>query len=191
MRDLMRATRTHNSRPCRILLLCLMGVVASAPAQMQGGFAQAAPAGDSTNPVTISGRVVNASTGLPIARALVRINDRSMLTTHDGKFEFDQPANAGSNLQVTKPGFYASSEPGGSSGIYLRPSQETTALELRLYPEAIFTGTVTAPDGAPLPHILVSARRSMFNGSGHTWIPVAQMQTNSHGRFRLPVPSGD
>lgn len=176
----------YHLRRCT-LLLWLLGVVVVVPAQVQNS----SESSDSTNPVTISGRVVNASTGTPIARALVRLNDRAILTGYDGKFEFDQVTDASGNLQVSKPGFYASIEPGGSSGFYLKTSQVTTSLELRLYPEAIFTGTVTAPDGDPLPNILVSARRSMFNGSGHVWVPVAQIQTDSHGRFRLPVQSGD
>jgi hypothetical protein len=191
MRDTVRATRTRLHLRCHLLLLCVVGAATVAPAQMQSGIGQSAPTADSANPATVSGRVVNASTGLPVARALVRLNDRAMLTTYDGKFEFDEVTDTGTNLQVSKPGFYASIEPGGSSGIFLRTGQATTALELRLYPEAVFTGTVTAPNGDPLPNILVSARRSMFNGSGHTWVPVAQMQTDSHGRYRLPVPSGD
>jgi hypothetical protein len=168
-----------------------MGAATIAPAQMQSGAGQSAPAADSSNPVTVSGRVVNASNGLPVARALVRLNDRAMLTMYDGKFEFDDVTVTGANLAATKPGFYPSIEPGGSSGIFLRTGQPTTGIEVRLYPEAIFTGTVTEPDGDPLPNILVSARRSIFNGSSHSWIPVAQMQTDSHGRYRLAVPSGD
>jgi hypothetical protein len=151
-----------------------------------------APAADSTIPATISGRVVNAVSGQPIARALVRFNDRAMLTNYEGKFEFDQVTDENSNLQASKPGYNASLEPGGSSGIILRTSQIKAPLELRLYPEAIFTGTVTAPDGDPLEHVLVSARRSMFlDGVGHLWLPTAQVQTDSQGRFRLPVAPGD
>lgn len=190
MRETVRPIRTGSPIRYRLLLLCLAGAATLAPAQMQSGAGQSAAA-DSTGPTTVSGRVVNANNGLPVARALVRLNDRAMLTTYDGKFEFDEVTDTGTNLEANKPGFYPSIEPGGSSGLFLRTGQPTTGLEIRLYPEAIFTGTVTAPDGEPLPNILVSARRNMFNGSGHTWIPVAQMQTDSHGRYRLTVPSGD
>ncbi|HEV2709883.1 MAG TPA: carboxypeptidase-like regulatory domain-containing protein [Edaphobacter sp.] len=191
MRDAVRPTRTGSPLRCRLLLLCLAGAATIAPAQMQSGAGQSAPAADSANPATVSGRVVNASNGLPVARALVRLNDRAILTTYDGKFEFDEVTGTDANLEANKPGFYPSIEPGGSSGIFLHTGQATTGLELRLYPEAIFTGTVTAPDGDPLPNILVSARRSMFSVSGRTWIPVAQIQTDSHGRYRVAVPSGD
>jgi hypothetical protein len=143
------------------------------------------------DPHSISGKVVNASTGLPVWRALVRFNDRAMLTGHDGKFEFDQLPDAAGRLQVMKPGFYFSIDPGASSGIALRTGQVANPVELRLYPEAILAGTVVAPDGDPLPHIVVSARRSVFDDNGHRWMPVAQDQTDSHGRFRLAVAPGE
>lgn len=170
------------------LLVCLLGGAALAHAQTQTSPQSGT---DSAGPVTITGQVINASSGQPVARALVRFGSWAMLTTYDGKFEFDQVTDPTGYLQASKPGFYAGIEPGASSGVYLQASNATTPFVIRLYPEAIFTGTVTEPDGDPLSHILVSARRSMFNGSGHTWIPVAQTQTDSHGRFRLPVPSGD
>ncbi len=171
---------------CRILLPCLLGMAVIAPAQMSSGSAS-----DSDATVTLSGQVLNAVSNLPIARALVRINGRAILTSYNGKFEFGQVSDPSGFVQVSKPGFYASIEPGGSSGVFMQTSHVSTPLVLRLYPEAIFTGTVTEPDGDPLDHVVVSARRSMFNSSGHTWIPVAQAQTDSHGRFRLPVPVGD
>lgn len=155
-------------------------------AQVPGGSTSYSDA-----PVMISGQVVNAVSNMPIARALVRLNSRAMLTTYDGKFEFDQVGDPIGFVQVSKPGFYAGIEPGSFSGVFLRTNHVTTPLVLRLYPESIFTGTVTGPDGEPLAHVLISARRSMFTGSSHTWIPIAQSQTDSHGRFRLPVPSGD
>lgn len=170
----------------RILLPCLLGMAAIAPAQMSSGSASA-----SDTPVTITGQVLNAVSNMPIARALVRINGRAMLTAYNGKFEFDQVADSTPFVQASKPGFYSSSELESASGIFLQTSHMTTPLVLRLYPEAIFTGTVTESNGDPLAHVVVTARRSMFNSSGHTWIPVAQAQTDSHGRFRLPVPAGD
>ncbi len=134
---------------------------------------------------------MNAITGLPVPRALVRFNDRAMLTNHDGNFEFDQVTDTAGNLQVIKPGFYSNIDPEGASGMFLHTDQIAHPLELRLYPEAIFTGTVTAADGEPLPHVLVSARRSVFDDAGHRWSPVGQSQTDFHGRFRLTVPPGD
>ena len=173
------------------LLLCgFLTVVTGAswlPAQLQSSSATRT----SSDPVTISGRVINAVSGQPVARALVRFQDRALLTRQDGKFEFDQVTDAGGNLEAIKPGFYSSIDAGGGGGISWRANQNTAPVELRLYPESIFTGTVTAPNGDPLPYVMVSARRSVFSGSSHGWSVAAQRQTDSHGRFRLPVPPGD
>jgi hypothetical protein len=168
-------------------MLCPPGLAA----QMTG---DSLPSPDSSaqaaGPVTVTGRVINAMTNLPISRALVRFNGRAMLTGREGKFEFDQVTESTGFFQVIKPGFYSSIDPGGSATTSWRAGQEAS-IELHLYPEAIFTGTVTAPDGDPLPHVVVSARRRVYDDSGRGWIPVGQGQTDSHGRFRVAVPPGD
>ena len=141
--------------------------------------------------VTVSGQVVNAVTGAGIPRVLVKLDGRGVLTDHEGKFEFDQFTGAAGNLEATKPGFYLSTDSAEGSSISLQPAQLAAPIQIRLYPEALLTGTVTAPDGEPLQHVPVMARRSIFDEAARRWIPVAQSQTDSHGNFRLPVPPGD
>jgi len=115
-----------------------------------------------------------------------------MLTDHEGKFEFDQfLATGGVTLQVTKPGFYSSADGDPNSNTALRSDQLTTPIIVRLYPEGLLTGTITAPDGTPLPQVMVTAQRSMYNDTGHQWMAIANNMTNSRGEFRLPVPAGD
>jgi hypothetical protein len=140
---------------------------------------------------TVSGQVLNASTGLPVPRALVRFNDRAVLTDHEGKFEFDQLTEDSGNLQVIKPGYSSSTDLSEAGGENVRVSQIAAPLRVRLYPEALLTGTLTAPDGDPLPRIQVSALRSVFDDNNHRWTPAAQVLTDSHGNFRIPVPAGD
>jgi hypothetical protein len=141
--------------------------------------------------VTFSGVVINAATGVPVSRALVRMNDRAMLTDHEGKFMFDQLTSSGSAVvEVRKPGFYASLEPGLQS-IMLQGVQLTSPITLRLYPEALITGTITGPDGSPLSRVFVSALNSVYNETGHQWLPSGHSFTNSRGEFRLAVPPGD
>lgn len=149
------------------------------------------PASANTAPSTVLGQVVNASTGSPVPRALVRLNNRAVLTDHEGKFRFDQNTDSSANILVTKPGFYASTEMQEPGNLFLQGAQLGVPLELRLYPEALLTGTVIAPDGTPLPQIPVSALRSYFDDAGHRWLPIAQEQTDSHGNFRLPVQAGE
>jgi hypothetical protein len=142
-------------------------------------------------PSTVLGQVVNASTGSPVPRALVRLNNRAVLTDHEGRFRFDQNTDSSANILVSKPGFYASTEMQEPGNVFLQAAQLGVPLELRLYPEALLTGTVIAPDGTPMPRIPVSALRSYFDDAGHRWLPVAQDQTDSHGNFRLPVQAGE
>jgi hypothetical protein len=142
-------------------------------------------------PTKLAGRVINAATELPVPRALVRFNDRAMLTDHEGKFLFDQVTDANVNFQVTKPGYSMSSDPNDSPNTFFRLDQITAPVELRLYPDGLITGTVTAPDGELLARVAVQARRSTFDDPGRRWTTVAQTQTDLHGEFRLPVSAGD
>lgn len=147
--------------------------------------------GATTAPSTVQGQVINASTGAPVPRALVRLNLRAVLTDHDGKFRFDQNTDSSANVMVTKPGFSASTEMQDPGSVFLQGAQLGVPLELRLYPEAVLTGTVSAPDGTPLPRITVNAYRSFYDVTGHRWQITGQAQTNSHGDFRLPVQAGE
>jgi hypothetical protein len=142
-------------------------------------------------PSTVLGQVINAATGAPVPRALVRFNSRAVLTDHEGKFRFDQNTESSGNIMVTKPGFSASTEVQDAGNHYFQAAQMAVPVELRLYPEALLTGTVLAPDGTPLSQIAVIAMRSFYDDSGRRWLPTGQTMTNSHGNFRLPVPAGE
>ena len=148
---------------------------------------------DTSAPIRVTGRVVSATTGMGVPRALVRLNDRAVLADHEGKFEFPQFSSQQYNsLHVTKPGFYSSLDPYGGNAMQRVTSDQLAApLEVKLYPEALLTGTVTAPDGTPLPRVVVLARRSQYDEVSHRWLPAGQAQTNSHGEFRITVPAGD
>jgi hypothetical protein len=114
-----------------------------------------------------------------------------MLTDHDGKFAFDQVTESSGNIQVTKPGYSFSTDPGDGGGILVRVDPTAAPLELRLYPEGLITGTMSGPDGAPLSRIFITAHRRTFDEAGSRWMQVAQSETNSHGSFRLALPAGD
>jgi hypothetical protein len=139
----------------------------------------------------LAGRVVNAITGLPLPRALVQAGSRAVLTDHDGRFRFTAISETVSSLQITKPGFALTPEQLDGFDLPLAAFPDKSAIEALLYPDAILTGVVTASDGTPLPHILITLRRSLFNESGHYISPAARTQTDSQGNFRAPVPAGD
>jgi hypothetical protein len=141
-------------------------------------------------PSTVSGQVVNAVTGLPVARALVRLNDRAVLTDHDGKFEFNQNTEANGNVMIVKPGFSSSATDSETPPIYFQGDQLAAPLRLLVYPEAVLTGTVLGPEGEPLSGIAVTALRSLYDEGGRRVMNAGQAQTDSHGNFRMPVPAG-
>jgi hypothetical protein len=169
-----------------LVLLAQMGTIYPG-----GNSATGTSAGSADIPSTVLGQVINAATGAPVPRALVRLNNRAVLTDHDGKFRFDQNTANSANILVTKPGFSATTEMQEGGNLFLQGAQMAVPLELRLYPEALLTGTVLGPDGTPLSRIPVSALRSFWEDTGHRWVTVGQDQTDSHGNFRLPEPAGD
>jgi hypothetical protein len=126
-----------------------------------------------------------------VARALVRFNDRAILTDHDGNYRLDQITDSGGSLQITRPGFSMSTDPSDGGARFIQLNQISLPYDIRIYPEALLTGTITSPDGEPVAHVPVTVRRSLFDEAGHRWLPVAGTQTNSHGDFRILVPGGD
>jgi hypothetical protein len=173
-------------------LLCFVFLVIACTSRLSGQvLGQSSSVASSSNPILVFGQVVNAVFGTPIPRALVRLNDRAVLTDHEGKFQFDQFAGPGNSIQATKPGFYLSTDPSEAPILFLQPDQLSKPIQIRLYPEALLTGTITAPDGEPLPRVFVVARRSTYDEMGRRSIPAGQGQTDSHGNFRITIPSGD
>jgi hypothetical protein len=179
----------HSRNPRRLLLVgfCLAG---SFLGWVSFGHAQQM-AMQAPSVRNLTGQVLNAVTGQPVPRALVRLNDRAILADHDGKFEIDQISDSSGMLQVIKPGFSMSTDAANSPNIFLQLDQLSGPLVIRLYPEGLLTGTISGPDGEPLSHINVLARRSVYDESGHHWLPVGFTQTDTHGQFRMPVSAGD
>jgi hypothetical protein len=180
-----RPLRNGSTLPFLILVCILLGRQLTCSAQVGGSGV-----GTPITPNIVTGRVMNAVTGQPVSRALVRLNNRAVLTDSEGKFRFEQNIESTANILVAKPGFYASPEYGDAGNLYMQSPQLAMPLELRLYPEAVLTGVVLAPDGTPLSDISVSAMRSLYDELGHRWTPVGQSQSDAHGRYRIPVPAG-
>jgi hypothetical protein len=175
-----------------VFLIPLVSLCAQVGSSSMGSSSATGTAAPTTAiPSTILGEVINATTGAPVPRALVRLNNRAVLTDHDGKFHFDQNTASSANILVTKPGYSASTEMQDGGNLFLQAAQLSEPLQLRLYPEALMTGTVLAPDGSPLPRIPVSVLRSVYDDNGHRWVTVGQEQTDSHGNFRVTEPAGE
>ena len=85
--------------------LCLCASILTTPVRSQ-------TTGDEPAPVsrTVSGRVVDALHGTPVARALIHLNARAVLTDAQGRFTFPQFTDAQAFASVTKPGYTPSDD---------------------------------------------------------------------------------
>ena len=139
---------------------------------------------------SIHGVVLNANTDQPISRVLVQVERQSILTGHDGKFEFGNLNGTTVSVKAVKPGFYESVDP-YQSAIPSLPVGSSEEVQIRLYPESILVGTVSAPGGTPLSQVQIQALRRVNDESGGRWLMGGQTSTNSDGEFRLTLPGGD
>ncbi len=159
---------------------------AGAQAQVTAGGQSSTAAAD-----VVAGQVVNGISGAPVSRALVQLGARAMLADGEGRFRFEQAGQPPSVIRATKPGYSISPEQFDGGSAATSGNGDPLAVVVTLWPEALLTGTVLAPDGEPLPHIAVQARRSVFDEQGHRFQQAGQSQTDSHGEFRIPVTAGD
>src|SRR5579863_5445434 len=117
----------------------------------------------------ITGTIVNAIGGNPLARARVTIVDAKnrqkaqwMITSDDGRFDFKQVGLGKYSLQGARrgfiPAFYDEHE-GFSTAIVTGAGLDTEHLVLRLDPSAVITGKVLDESGEPLRQAAVSLYR--------------------------------
>ena len=135
------------------------------------------------------GTVLDGRNRQPIARALVHLGSRAVLTDHDGVFRFPAVSSASASFKPSKPGYYSGPE-GDDNDSQTLKLPVSAPIELLLYPESILAGTAVDAAGEGVPHLGVVARRSVFDENGHRWLPAGQTRTANDGSFRIPVPSG-
>ena len=140
------------------------------------------------DPYTVRGKVVNALTGAGIARVLVNLSSRRVLTDPQGNFEFPGYTLARGSVSFSKPGFSNSVE--GAQQARLMGSQDLSSpLELKLYPNPILTGIITGRDGLPIAGAQVRIVMASLDTNGLRWINAGASQTNIHGEYRFnPAP---
>ena len=173
-----------------VVIAAVFGSFAWAQAPIANGTGSI-PSGTTATSRTVQGRVINALTGATIARALVSLNNRSVLTDSEGRFAFPDFTDASASAIVTKPGF-APSASGLAAGAVTRQriTDLDATIELKLYPDAVISGTLTDGDGLPLERVPVSLLRQYMQPDGLRWQPVRTVQTTSRGEFRFREPAG-
>ncbi len=137
----------------------------------------------------LQGRVTNALDGAVVPRVLVQINNRSVLTDSQGRFEFPDFTDTQAFVVLTKPDY---SQSNSSSLVNTRQKivNLDASIDLKIYPNATISGLVTGRDGLPLTHVGVSLKRGVFDQNGWRWIPSHSVQTDLHGEYRFREPSG-
>lgn len=154
-----------------------------------GRYGRAVATSASSTPFTVSGRVVDGISGLPVARALVSLGGRAVLTDGVGRFQFPGFREPEGVVRVRKPGFRESQDAVGGERQSLAVKLSGT-LELKLYRDAVIAGALTGSDDVGLEQIPVQLRRLTFDGSGRRWAQVGFALTNTHGGFRFAVGAG-
>lgn len=159
------------------------------------------PTDTRTGTAAITGAIFDATTGGPIAGAIVVLEERvpgspkrsyAQMTTAKGRFAFvDLPASPMYFLTTTKPGFldggYGRTDPRGSGApIALVEGQWLRDVRLTMAHPGSISGTVIDERGEPvvgvhvrvLPQILVSGRTQ--------WLAGVVAQTDDRGVYRIP-----
>jgi hypothetical protein len=155
----------------------------------------------SSAPTKIAGTVVSAMTGVPLGHARVSISDTKnrahtvwMITSDNGRFEFDQVRAGKYALQGAKQGYlpaaYEQHEQ-FSTAIVTGTEFDTTRLVLRLTPMASIDGMVIDEAGEPVREGQVTLYRENHAESITRISPVDREKTNDLGTFEFaPLAPG-
>jgi hypothetical protein len=177
-------------RPCSILALCCL-ILAT-----QLVFAQNATLLEPNTLYRLEGTVINDHTGGPVPHALVEVFGSSkiaMLTDAEGRFTIENLPQGSLTVSARKPGFYA---PSGTETMQSFTSvtvgPNINKCELRLVPEAGFTGEITDSDGEPLEGASVQVLAAKVIEGRRQITPVGRNVTaDEGGNFHLAgLPAG-
>ena len=148
-------------------------------------------------PSTISGTVVNAVTGAPVARALVMTpgNSYAMLTDGEGHFEFTLPkadSDRGNRIEGTQYTFSPFALIARKPGFLNDPNNQThaeatpgTGITIPLLPEALIKGRVVTSESDPALGITVELYSRQVQDGVFKWQQAGSALANSNGEFRF------
>jgi hypothetical protein len=157
-------------------------------AQDQTSAVQPPPASE-VQTYTVSGTVVNSSTGDPIARALVQsMADpaRSALTDAAGHFHFEGVSGAG--VVARKPGYFNQMELHSAEGPASADAGvqgQTQNVVVSLTPEAVVFGRVKNEDDEPVEALPVKLLHAQISNGRKLWQQAGFSITDEDGDFRF------
>jgi Carboxypeptidase regulatory-like domain len=165
--------------------------------------ASTASAQNASGGYRIAGRVIDAVTGDPVARAVVSVLTTedykviaSSLTDAEGHFSFSGLAAGKYPLNAARRGYrtsYFDEHEDFSSAIVTGDGQDTGSLLFRLPPAAVIRGVVTGDGGDPVESAQVMLfKRSAGAESGAHLQQVANIPTDDTGGYEFNnLPSGE
>ena len=170
----------------------MLALIAALLLSWAGSAAAQAPAAT----CVIEGRVINAVTKEPLAKARVTLmvldsRERDIYVTTDasGQFRFEGVERGTRTLRAERNGYIgADSKSGDMSASTERVPCEGKALpmiELALVPQAVLAGHVVDADGEPVPNVGVTATRKKKFGPLKVFGGSHGVSTNADGYFLI------
>jgi hypothetical protein len=154
--------------------------------------AQGQPA---AQPGQIRGRVTNASTEAPLARARVTATadalpePRVTITGADGRYTLADLPPGAYTVSVTRTGFAPQTWGQGrtlaGTPVAVATGQPASTVDFALVPGGSIAGRILDEDGTPFAGALVEALVTRFEGGTDALFSVASAQTDDRGEFRL------
>jgi hypothetical protein len=139
--------------------------------------------------ITVQGVVLNAATGQPLPRVLVKVEDTGALTDGEGRFEIPGVPAGLQTITATKPGFrgQGSSYRGFDSNAYhlVRVADKMPELSFSLAPTNTLSGHVTLSTGDPAVGIGIQLLRQSVEDGRANWNLMDVHPTNPEGEYRF------
>jgi hypothetical protein len=179
------------------------------------------PAGQGPPRAHVSGRVVDADTGAPVAGALVKVGPRTRLpdrygklsvdvsmgvfseshrftlTDSEGQFTFEDALPGMVTIAVEASGYLLSTYGQQSPETPVRqvlvgPGERLSGVVVRAWPAGVLTGTVRDEAGEPVVDVRVQALRRTFESGVRRFVPSSEVWTDDRGVYRIAgVDPGD
>ena len=194
-----RAVRGHLVSGVAATLLVLS--VCMMQAQEPGQLPEAPAAAVDPVRAIVHGIVRNASTGEPLARALVQIEgdaNTGTLTDGEGRFEIPAVPVGPQTIRVAKPGFrdrpYATEEASlqaeGPAHSVLVAAQ-MPELAFALYPNGAIRGRIELSSGDPADGLTLVLLKQVVQFGRLVWTMESSTRTNGEGNYRFgSLPAG-
>ena len=146
--------------------------------------------------VSVHGTVVNAASGEPLARALVRMTGEggaAMLTDSEGHFELTNVPTGPQQFEIVKPGYLdaiaeAAAAAGGDAKEFAHTvtvAAEMPDVTFRMAPANAIHGVVQLSTGDSAQGIEITLLKQTVQNGRFSWRAAATTRTNADGAYRF------